>query len=180
MDYQKNLRIDMNPELVATWTLVKSFSTTVEILFEAEFPDRDVSEQIDDWLYGNSYNLRDDAKLTTGLTLKIDANGAFSEENIGNPQISWFDREGVLDDKVVTFSGIIKTEDRIGYLNLEQSEAKTISNTVPMARVRYDDGDTIICDKVEVIDKSLVRTISVVTDELYLDRTMLIYEKSDR
>jgi len=168
----------MNTKLVATWISAKSISTTAEILYKEEFPDRDAPVEIDDWLYGNSYNLLEAAEVTTGLKLKIEAGGAFSEENIGNPQISWFDREGVLDDKVTTYSGVIKIEDGIAYLHLENPKARTIPNSdLRRARVRYSDGDTIICDKVEIIDKSLVRTISVVTDELYLNRTMLIYEK---
>jgi hypothetical protein len=171
----------MNSELEGTWILAKSISTTAEILYEEEFPDRDTSKEINDWLYGNSYNLRDDAEVITGLKLKIDANGAFSEENVGNPQLSWFDEDGVLDEKVTTFSGTLKIEDRIAYFHLENPKAWIIVNSAGRkSRVRYDDGDTIICDKVEIIDKSLVRTISVITDELYLDRTMLIYEKNNQ
>jgi hypothetical protein len=171
----------MNAELVGTWILAKSISTTAEILYEEEFPDRDASKEIDDWLYGNCYNLRDNAEVTTGLNLKIDANGAFSEENVGIPQISWFDEEGVLDEKVSTFSGIVKIEDRSAYFHLKNPKSWIIPNSdVRWIRVRYDDGDTIICDKIEIIDKSLVRTISVVTDELYLNRTMLIYEKNNQ
>ena len=44
-------------------------------------------------------------------------------------------------------------------------------------KLRYDDGDTKISDCIERQNERLIRTVSVVTDELYLDRVIIVYQR---
>lgn len=112
------------------------------------------------------------------MTLTIDANATLTEARTRALKLAWYDCEGVLDEQVTPFDGIVVIESDQMYLHLEAPicGASVVRNT----RVRYDDGDTIICDRIERINDALVRTISVVTDELYLDRTILIYQKATK
>ena len=43
--------------------------------------------------------------------------------------------------------------------------------------LRYDDGYTMIAEWLERSDNRLVRTVNVVTDELYLDRIVMVYQQ---
>ncbi|WP_221645468.1 hypothetical protein, partial [Nostoc sp. UCD120] len=54
------------------------------------------------------------------------------------------------------------------------------SDEVNKKKLRYDDGDTKIADSIEVQGEQLIRTISVVTDELYLDRVIIVYKKANK
>ena len=40
---------------------------------------------------------------------------------------------------------------------------------------RYSDGDTMVCDTLRRAGDDLIRQVSVITDELYIDRIVLIY-----
>lgn len=166
----------MNPSMIGIWVLISSLTVESDIPFVGQEPETD---GVNTWLYGNSNELLGQASPTPGLTLRIEPNGVFSEERTDNLKLSWFDEEGVLTETVAPFGGIVNTEGALSYLVL----AAPISWATPIeplrkARVRYDDNDTVICDKLEVIDGQLIRTMSVVTDELYLNRTVLIYRRA--
>ena len=45
------------------------------------------------------------------------------------------------------------------------------------ALLRYDDGDTRISDGLRLQGTRLLRTMNVVTDELYTDRQLFAYER---
>jgi hypothetical protein len=162
--------------LVGTWLLTASLSIEGEISFVANRPD---PAGVEDWLYGSSHELLAQATPAGGLILRIERDGNFTERRQGQPQVPWFDAEGVLDTEITTFDGVIRADGRVGYLLL----ATPIKWAIPKdrlrkTRMRYDDGDTVICDKVEPIDGRLIRTVSVISDALYLERTVLIYCKS--
>lgn len=168
----------MNTALIGVWVLSSFLTTSGEITFIGEEPEKGGVER---WLYGNNSNQLNKARPITGLKLTIKADGSFSESRFGNPKFSWFNQEGVLDDKVTPFNGVLKMDGSRAYLHLAVPVAwANPTEAVRLNRVRYDDGDTIICDNIEVKSGYLIRTISVVTDEMYFDRTTLIYKKADK
>ena len=163
--------------LVGTWLLTATLSVDGEIAFSAHPSDL---AGIENWLYGNSHELLAQATHADGLSLCIARDGSFTERRQGQPHVPWFDAEGVLDSDVTTFDGVVRADGHAGYLLLATPIKWAIpKDRVRMTRIRYDDGDTTICDKVEPIDKRLVRTISVVSDGLYFERTVLIYRRAD-
>ena len=48
-------------------------------------------------------------------------------------------------------------------------------NRYDQAILRYDDGDTKISDTLRLSGERLLRTVNVVTDELYTDRQLIAY-----
>lgn len=158
-----------------TWLLTAAISTNGAI----PIVDGETEEgAVDAWLYGSSHDMLGQTTPAHGLTLSIAADGSFAEEKTSTPALTWFDSEGVLDARVTPFDGVIHTEGSIGYLLLREPISwATPSDPLRATRVRYDDGDMIICDKLELVGEALVRTMSVVTDELYLDRTVLVYRR---
>jgi hypothetical protein len=161
--------------LVGTWLLSAVLSIDGELSFAGDRPD---AAGVDAWLYGNSHPLLPQATPAEGLTLCIARDGTFIERRHGQLHGSWFDAEGVLDTETTTFDGVVKADGHAGYLLLTTPNKWAIpQDRARKTRVRYDDGDTVICDKVEPIDGRLVRTISVVSDALYFERTVLIYRR---
>ena len=149
-----------------TWLLTGTFALNSEIPFIDDEPKPD---GVEEWLNGKSPEVLDQIMPADGLKLVIDSDGTFTEEKIGAPQITWYDSEGVLESNVNPFNGTIQESKGTFYLIAEDIE--------PTGNLRYDDGDTKIADSLTTIGDDLVRTISVVTDELYLDRILLRYQK---
>lgn len=165
----------MDTAVVGTWLLAAATAISSEVAFT----ETETAGGVDAWLYGSSNHLLDQAQPLEGLKLTIGADATFTEVKTRDLNLAWYDRDGVLDTQVTPFNGIVMVEGKIMYLLLEVSIAGASSEVeVRTTRVRYDDGDTIICDQIERFNDSLVRTMSVVTDELYLDRTVLIYRKA--
>jgi hypothetical protein len=162
--------------LVGTWLLTASLSIDGELPYVGDMPD---PAGVENWLYGSSHDLLAHATPAVGLSLRIARDGTFTERRQGQPQVPWFDAEGVLDTEVTTFDGIIRADGRVGYVLLATPTKGAISkDRLRKTRMRYDDGETIICDQLEPIDGRLVRTVSVVSAELYLERTVLIYRRA--
>ena len=156
------------------WLLNGGFSEngTFEILDDIE----EYRRRYEKWLRENASVKFEDFVETSGLRLVINADGTFSESKTGAPQIEWFDAEGVSDSQITPFDGVYKFfGDRL-FLTL--SEPIFRSNSSDAEQIRYDDGDTKICDILRIIDDCLIRIISVITDELYTDRVFLRYKKS--
>jgi hypothetical protein len=166
----------MNPTVVGTWQLVAATSINCEIPIIHESDHESVPTiTIDEWLYGNSHALIRQAPLNFGLRLQINADATFTETGTNGLPLTWFDVEGVLTERAIPFDGVINCDVDVLYLHAALSDSYT--DPVRAHRVRYDDGDTIVCDRAELIQGRLVRTMSVVTDELYADRSILIYQK---
>jgi hypothetical protein len=135
---------------------------------------------VSDWLNGFDASLVATAKATSGMTLSIAADGTFTERVSGKPDVYWFDEEGVLAD-VTPFDGLIVHNVQGSYLrplNIAKW-AIPVDGRYGLAVLRYDDGDTKISDCVRSSDGRLIRTINVVTDELYLDRIVIVYERTN-
>ncbi len=165
----------MKPSIAGVWHLSAWLSANGQVPFVGDQP---AANGVDNWLYGNSNELVAQTKPIQGLTLRINSDGSFTEERTEDLILPWFDREGVLDENVTPFSGVTKKEGEVSYLLLTSPVTWAIpTGAGRVGRIRYDDGDTIICDKLELLDRRLVRTTNVVTDELYLERVILIYER---
>jgi hypothetical protein len=162
----------MNAAVVGTWRMIAATSVNCELPIHHEQTRR---MAIDEWLYGKSHALIRQAPLNFGLNLKINADGTFSETGNNSLPLTWFDAEGVLSESAIPFDGVINLDAEDLYLHATPPENHT--DPVRAHRVRYDDGDTIVCDRAELVQDRLVRTMSVVTDELYCDRAILIYQK---
>jgi hypothetical protein len=163
----------MNPAIVGIWQLVATLALHDELPLFDDIPPRLVA--IDEWLYGNSHELIRQATPIAGLQLQLNADATFTETKTQDLDLEWYDVEGVSAPSVIPFDGVIRADD--DHLYLHPDTESTLEDPVRSYRVRYDDGDTTICDRAELVQDRLVRTMSVVTDELYLDRSILIYQK---
>lgn len=130
----------------------------------------------EEWLRGEDYENLEKLNKTDGLRLEMKADGTFTETKTGDPQTEWFDEEGVLDAKIMPFDGIYKNFDERAFLTLQKPS--NLSDTDDPERIRYDDGDTKICDSLRIVGEDLIRTFSVITDELYTTRVFMRYTKS--
>jgi hypothetical protein len=156
------------------WDLDGSFDENGEFeIIEDEEEYRRIYEQ---WLRDEDYENLENLNKADGLRLEINADGTFTETKTGNPQIEWFDEEGVLVSKITPFDGIYKIFDDRAFLTLPNPPY--LPDTDDPERIRCDDGDTKICDSLRIIGEDLVRTVSVITDELYTTRVLLRYTKS--
>ena len=165
----------MNIESFAgTWTLIGSTSINGEISFIDEEPD---PNGVRNWLNGKGAALRDEVEPNSGLTLSIAANGSFTEQVEGDPNVYWFDSEGVLVSEVVPFGGFLKLQGENAYLQPSEIPSRATPDDEYNVVLRYDDGDTKICDCINLVGDTLIRTVNVVTDELYLDRVIIVYQK---
>ncbi len=162
--------------ITGDWELIGTASINSEISFIEEEPEPD---GVKNWLNGRAEELIKKTELTSGLTLRIDSEGNFTEKKDGNPEIEWFDSEGVLEPEVIPFDGVIKIDGSGAYIVPKQIPSWAEPSKIEYGVIlRYDDSDTKICDRIEKIDGKLIRTMSVVTDELYLNRVVIVYKKN--
>lgn len=163
--------------LEGEWQLVSSASITSEISFINE--DEPDPNGVANWLNGFDDNLLESAKLSSGLVLTIKSDGSFTEVVTGKPEVHWFDVEGVLADEVTPFNGVITSNEKGSYLKpvVIATWAIPVEGRYGECVLRYDDGDTKIADNLRLIDEHLIRTVNIVTDELYLDRVLVKYKR---
>ena len=162
--------------VVGRWALVGSTNVTGEIAFVGDEPD---PNGVSNWLNGLGEELETSIEHMTGLELEISQDGRFSENMIGQPRVYWFDVEGVLSNDVAPFNGALTSNDKLIYLQPDDVPRWSVhaQNRYGKAILRYDDGDTKICDSLRLEGARLLRTVNVVTDELYTDRVLIAYEK---
>jgi hypothetical protein len=166
-----------NSKFLGQWVLVGSISVNSEISFIAEEPD---PNGVADWLNGFDASLRDLIKPTTGLRLEIRPDARFTEVMNDKPEMHWFDAEGVLDDVAAFDGSFVETEQGLYLRPDEISEwAMPTEGQYGQAVLRLDDGDTKISDNLRLSDDYLLRTVNVVTDELYLDRILIVYKRQE-
>jgi hypothetical protein len=162
--------------VVGTWILVGSTSINGQIAFLDDEPD---PNGVLNWLNGLGEELEASIKHMTGLELEISQDGRFSEALSGQPKVPWFDVEGVLSNDVAPFNGALTSNDKLVYLQPDGIPRWSVhaQNRYGKAILRYDDGDTKICDSLRLKGDRLLRTVNVVTDELYTNRVLVAYEK---
>src|SRR5262245_59393032 len=158
------------------WHLVASASIKTEVSFINGEPDPD---GVANWLNGFDDQLIENAKPTSGLVLSINPDGSFTERVSGNPEVYWFDTEGILTDEVMPFNGTTFKSELGAYIRPLSIPrwATPVEGRYGKCVLRHDDGDTKITDNLRVIDEHLIRTVNVVTDELYLDRIVIKYKR---
>ncbi|GAB5515737.1 hypothetical protein [Rhodopirellula baltica] len=87
-----------------------------------------------------------------------------------------FDLEGIQINDYQPMSGEVRIRKRVGFLIPDGGPQYGLPISIDLP-LRYDDGDTKVCDAIRAFDDHLVRQLSVVTDELYLDRMTLLYRR---
>ena len=90
-----------------------------------------------------------------------------------------FDVGGVQVNDYEPMEGEIIESDGFAFLHPKGVPEWAESNATDSLVLRYDDGDTKVSDNLRLVDNFLVRQISVVTDEIYLERIVLIYSRVD-
>ncbi len=164
----------MDKNLIGKWNLTGTHSETGEMkIIDDEAKYRSSYFK---WLQSDDLSKLSEIEETSGLQLSINEDKTFTEEKTGNPEIEWFDFEGVLDNEMTPFDGELFSLGKRSFLHLGKNKSSINQTNSP--QIRYSDGDTIICDNIQIIDGDLIRIVSVLTDELYTNRTILRYEKA--
>jgi len=162
--------------------MVGSWSLTSYGTIELEVPvDEDDSNPnaLDDWLYARGREGFANLKSASGLRITIREDGSYSEAK-ADPSIPmpWFDSEGVLVESPLPTNGTVRHVGNGDFLHPIQSASGTNrSREKDKDVLRYDDGDTLVCDQLRLENGSLIRIVSVATDELYLNRIIAVYDK---
>jgi hypothetical protein len=158
---------------IGNWFLAGTFSENGQ--FEIIEDIEEYRRNYEVWLIAEDYSNLDKLLSINGLQLTVNADGTFTESKTGNPQIDWFDADGVLDSQITPFDGRYKIFDNRAFLTVEDVSSWAISDDPD--RIRLDDGDTKICDSLRIVGENLIRTVSVITDELYTTRVLFKYQK---
>jgi len=159
----------MMSELVGRWDLRRYAHIADEVSTDGD------NSGIQAWLRGLDDNSPESGDERTGLQLLI-RDGIFSESVQGFTSLM-FDREGIQVNDYQPMSGNVVIIKGIAYL-IPEGVAEDALHDAGDCALRYDDGDTMVCDTIRVFGDTLVRQLSVVTDELYLDRMTLVYGRS--
>lgn len=158
-----------------TWTLVSAASAETDIELDADEPS--AATAISAQLRRSAFELLPAAERTDGLLLEILGSDRFTHTLMGNPKVLWFGADGVLENAVVPFNGTCNaTLDRL-YLLAADCPIWAQPQADRQASFRYDDGDTLICDFVELIQGQLYRTVNVLTDGLYKSQILMVFER---
>ncbi len=136
------------------------------------------------FLVGDDFDCLDELELARGLQLRVLPSGRFEQTAEPAFDRTMIDFEGATTslgspDFVVAFDGrLIRVGSRL-YLHPDDAPARSTSEGrwVEAQLLRYDDGDTVVCEWIEKRGTSLFRTASMVTDEAYLSRLTLRYER---
>lgn len=130
------------------------------------------NDEIRSWLKG-SEGFPQDVTAATGLGFLTDGS-KFSETASAFSNLM-FDREGVQVNDYQPMSGRLHFAGDVGFIlpdGVPDFALPKIENDIAS---RYSDGDTVVCDSLRRVGNDLIRQISAITDELYLDRMVLVY-----
>lgn len=159
-----------------SWRL-EAYAFVEEMIYGAQ-PERGAQ---DNWLFAQGNEGIADLKKQTGMELSIQADGSFSELKTDRKvSVVWYDSEGVEVAAPEATKGRLKAiKGHNGYF-LHPSDAPS---WMPRSResdqdaLRYDDGDTLICDIVRPEGDKLIRVMSAITDGMYLSRVLARYKR---
>ena len=156
-------------DLSGNWHLVGYNHVNDELpLFDGEPRVEDIRS----WLIG-SVDTQPDVAAVSGLKIEID-HSSFSEIVI-EFSLLMFDVEGVQVNDYQPMTGRLHVVEQVGFIlpdDVPDYASPFIDNGLAS---RYSDGDTIVCDTLRRTGDNLIRQVSVITDELYLDRIVLTY-----
>ena len=162
--------------MFGTWSLASYSAIDSEVPFEGDDPKPNAPE---DWLYGCGREGFAELKPASGISVTIREDGTYSEAKTdADLRLLWFDSKGVQVESPSPTDGVMRQVGNRSFLHpLAAPPGMTRSRDKERELLRYDDGDTLICDQVRLEGAALVRAISVATDELYLNRITAVYKK---
>ena len=180
---QKRERPTMTPEAIGVWQL-SEYAALLDNKI-VEFQGDDVKPGVvEAWLYAVTDEGVSKLAPQAGLELTIRADGSFAERAINEGvHFDWFDSEGIAVDSPTPLEGTLTTiAGRDGFFVHQQRIPSWMNQLRAMPdhrdALRFDDGDTIICDLVRPAGDSLLRVISIVGDGIYLNRIVARYERT--
>ena len=148
------------------------------LIDEIPYGDEDNSPRLDEiqaWLMGNDDEQIAQSVPRTGLIIRIQAN-AFSEHAVEFDGLM-FDVSGVQVNDYVPMAGALVERNSLTFLQPDGVPDWAKPELIDGPVLRYDDGDTKVSDSLRLVGDKLVRQISVVTDEIYLERIVLVYAR---
>ena len=162
-------------DFFSRWKLVATASAETKIPFVEPSFDAEFAQLSD-----SASDLRSDAVTTSGLTLEISVENGFKQTLTGKPKISWYHHtEGTLERKVTPFDGACVPHQNRLYIIPDDLPKRAIpKDAAKRDFFRYDDGDTIICDFVEILGNHLCRTVNAITDGKYKTHTLMLFERT--
>lgn len=156
------------------WELTRYGSDTAEIAYD-DTDDGPRETEIRAWLIGNEVSMIGNSLPQTGLRITIEQNRF--EESVFRFDELMFDVDGVQVNDYQPMSGNLSISERVAFMAPDESDKPASLDGTGAKAVRYDDGDTKVCDTLRLSGQMLVRQTSVVTDEIYLERMLLIYRR---
>ncbi|MGB7346321.1 MAG: hypothetical protein WBD20_19035 [Pirellulaceae bacterium] len=130
-------------------------------------------DDIRSWLIG-SVDVQQGVAAANGLQIEIDGS-TFSEAVAEFPELM-FDIEGVQVNDYQPMAGRLHFVENVGFIRPDGVPGYAFQPIQNEVASRYSDGDTIVCDTLRRAGTNLTRQISVITDEFYTDRMVLVYQ----
>ncbi|QDT32382.1 hypothetical protein [Thalassoglobus polymorphus] len=162
-------------ELEGHWQLVGYEHLVDEILYEEGAADPRITE-LYGWLLGRSdVNSLPSLESQAGLVLRI-CDSKFEEEVTGFERLM-FDADGIQVNDYRPMTGVVYQRERISFIKPFDAFVQSDVERFPKLILRYDDGDTQVCDSLRRFEEKLIRQVSVVTDEIYLERILMVYSR---
>lgn len=162
---------DLLSDFVGTWELTGFGSVTINNVETEADPSEEnawaaeLNSITQAWLNDEPEELPE-VSDASGLTLVVGPDGAFSET--GDSDVEFISIDGVLGDGSDAFPGV-----------LEESEGRVHAFTeeTRYGLCRVGDGDTDVADEFIVDGDELTRITSMVTDGMYLNRFVYLYQR---
>lgn len=168
-------------DLIGTWRLAGVASLAPD---QGDWADLDeLDDLLDAWRRGEpdpaeDFPIADPAR---GLTLRISADGTLTEHlDAPTGQQPFFAAAALAVGTDFPVAGRLRFVDGLAFVVTDQDEATPLDDEDGelAAWVRYTDPDTTITDRILIDqDGELCREISIVTDDLYRSRVLLIYRR---
>ncbi|QDT18117.1 hypothetical protein [Alienimonas californiensis] len=166
--------------LVGQWTLIAAVQITDELPVEDEGVAGGRPPEMAAWLRGDGGDLAPNGSPAAGLTLTVRADGRFEERFLRAAElgvtVEFYDRHGIATLPPEPFDGRLRTIDGKAWAAPTGDGPPLIASDD--SPVRYDEGDTVVSEQFSVREGRLLRTQNVVTDELYLSRSVFIYDRA--
>ncbi|MEO1529540.1 MAG: hypothetical protein AAFX06_29300 [Planctomycetota bacterium] len=130
------------------------------------------AEDLRSWLVGSNETK---PAVTAAGGMKIEIHETAFCESVTEFSRLMFDIEGVQVNDYQPMAGRLHIVEQVGFLLPDEVPEYASPSIDSGVACRYSDGDTIVCDTLRCAGDVLIRQVSVITDELYLDRIVLAY-----
>lgn len=164
-------------DFTGTWNLDGSF---IEAGQMPELKDiRKYRQSYKEWLLSDNYEPLTKLTEASGLELTVNADGSFTERQTGTPNVAgWFNAEGIVVNKAEPFDGQYFVSGERAFLKYNSTDEFYWNKSAFAHKYfRFDDADTKICDSLLIVDSELIRTMLVLTDELWTTRIVFRYRQ---